>query len=116
MIQELSKMSSEQKESYLKYYNDVMLSGAAGFKFLEPYPECDVYGLKFPIEYLNKVGKSIIMLPLEFMAEYADIITREYIDKDDQQFIFEQIIDRDINCDQIYQSVNATGIGNMAYI
>jgi hypothetical protein len=70
--------------------------------------------LRFPIEYLNNIGKNIIFLPIEKMADYADIITSSKIDEKDNDFILSQLIDFDIK--DMYSHINTTSIGNMAYI
>ncbi len=62
MVTRLSTMSEKQREDYLKYYNDVMLSGITGFKVLEPAKEYDDFGLRFPIDYLNSFGKNVVFL------------------------------------------------------
>lgn len=116
MVTRLSTMSEKQREDYLKYYNDVMLSGITGFKVLEPAKEYDDFGLRFPIDYLNSFGKNVVFLPLEIMAEYVDIITRSAIDNNEADFIYHQIHDLDFDVDKMYDNLNATAIGNMAYI
>lgn len=116
MITRLSTMSDKEKKDYLKYYKDVMLSGITGFKILEPTTEFNDLGLRFPIEYLRQLGKNVVFLPLEIMAEYADIIIKSSIDYNDKDFIYHQIKDLDCNIENVYQNINATSIGNMAYI
>lgn len=115
-IAKFSLMNEEQKKAYMNYYNNAMLTGIMGFTYLKPEKEFDKDGLRFPSDYLQAVGKSIVMLPLELMAEYVDGVTHDLIDEDNQPFIFEQVINRDINVEEEYPSINATGIGNLAYI
>ena len=112
----LSYLSPEIKEHYLNYYNNVLLSGASGFKFIEPTPDFNELGLRFPIEYLNEMGKNIIFLPLEIAAEYVDGITKNFIDENNEEFIFHQVLNVDYEVSEMYENLNATGIGNMAYI
>lgn len=116
MITRLSTMSEKQKEDYMKYYEDVMISGVAGFKMLKPADKFDENGLRFPIKYLNEFGKNIIFLVLELIAEYADVITTCSIDENDKGFIYHQIIDLDFDIEKMYDNLNATSIGNIAYI
>lgn len=116
MVIRLSELNQEQKDNYMNYYNNVLLTGLSGFKILEPEKEFNDFGLRFPIDYLNSVGKNIIMFPLEIMAEYCDVITKSYIDDKDESFIYEQIIDCDFNLEETYGNLNATGIGNLAYM
>ncbi len=112
----LTTISEEQKEQYLTYFKDVLLTGAGGFKVLEPTENFDDNGLRFPVTYLSKVDKQIIFFPLEYIADYADIITKSAIDEDDAEFIFNNIINRDIDVDKDYDNLNATAIGNLAYV
>lgn len=109
-------MPEEKKAAYLKYYNEVMLTGLGGIEILKPEKDFDENGLRFPIEYLNKMSQNIIMFPLEIMAEYVDVRTKNYVDTKDDSFIFHAVIDSDLNIEETYDSINATAIGNMAYI
>lgn len=108
-------MSEQEKSEYLKYYEDVLLTGVAGFKMFKPNEQFDEYGLRFNIDYLNSVGKNVVFLPLEFMSEYVDVVTKSAIDANDKEFIFHQIHDLDFDVEQMYESLNATAIGNLAY-
>ncbi len=116
MITKLSESTDEQKQNYLTYYKEVMLTGKAGFKFMEADKEFNDYGLRFSHEYLKKLDKNIIFLPLEIMAEYVDFITKTNIDNNDKEFIYYQIHDFDFDVDKMFDSINATAIGNAAYI
>lgn len=116
MIVKLSALSESEKEKYFKYYNEVLLTGASGFKVLEPTKDFDENGLKFPINYLHQLGINNVFFPLEIMAEYADIVTTTSINKDDKYFIFDQIINYEFNIESVYPLLNATSIGNMAYV
>lgn len=110
-------MSQTQKANYMKHYEDTMLSGSYGFTWLRPAAEFDGFGLRFPIEYLNQVNKSIVLLPLELMAEYVDVICKTFIDQDDQEFIFKQILNEDPTIDdKRFENINATAVGNLAYV
>ena len=114
-------MTAEQKIRYTEYYQNVMLTGAAGFKFLEPAKEFDEFGLKHPSDYLKQISANIILLPLEFMAEYVDLITKTAIDENDKAIIIEaneqlKILNKMTLDDLIERVLNATSIGNMAYV
>ncbi len=117
MIAKLSTMTAEQKAEYLKRYEEVMLSGALGFKFLKPAEQFDDFGLRFPADYLNELDKSVVFLPLELMAEYVDAICKVYIDKDDKSFIFNQVLNEDPSIDdERFNNIDATAVGNLAYV
>ncbi len=75
-----------------------------------PKGEFDEYGLRMPVEALNMVDCAIIILPLEWMAEYVDGITKESIDSDDG------VVDNaflEVNEPELW---NTTSVGNCAYI
>jgi hypothetical protein len=79
---------------------------------INPTDEFNNYGLRFPIEYLKKIGCNIIFLPLEYMAQYVDTVTKKRVDLDEDfgSFIY-KINESDIE----NMNINATSIGNLAY-
>lgn len=77
-----------------------------------PSEEFNEWGLRFPIDYLNEIGPLPICLPLEYMAEYVDIVTKTQTDKNDEKFLS----DIDYPDEDNYDKVNATAVGNVAYI
>ncbi len=111
----LSKMTAEQQQKYLKYYNEVLLTGAASFKLEKPNKVPNNYGLYFDIEYLQNIDKSVVMLPLELMAEYRDVLTEQKIlnDKFTQGINVEEL--EEFSLEKDYNNINATTIGNLAY-
>ncbi len=117
MVTSLSKMSTEDREKYMKYYEDVLLSGVIGFTVLKPNPDFDDNGLRFPVDYLNEIGINIIFMPIEIMSEYVDSVTKTHIDKNDDGFIYHQFIDSnfDGSNEDDFNTVNATALGNLAY-
>jgi len=76
-----SDMKPEQSAKYEDYYKNVLLTGAAGFKVLEASPIFNEHGLRFPTDYLATIGVQVILLPLEIMSNYADVITVDAINK-----------------------------------
>lgn len=116
-MHKLSDMAADQREKYMTYYREVLLTGKAGFKFLEPAKEFNEWGLRFPAEYLNQVGAAIVMLPLELQADYVDIICKTSIDENNKDFINQQ--GRSLfgfNIENYFKTINATAIGNLAYV
>lgn len=80
----------------------------------KPSKSYDNYGLRYSVEHLNKIGQSLIFLPIEYMAEYVDVVTKTNVDIGDPDFL-EQILN--INPKNIDTSdKNATSIGNAAYV
>jgi len=85
----------------------------------KPEKEFNSFGLRFSDEHLKKMGGAIILMPLEYMAEYVDIVTKARIDEHDEDFITQQIlgISPTADIDNIaMEKWNATSIGNIAYI
>lgn len=114
----LSTMSDKKRADYMQYYNDVLLSGKGGMKIEKPQEGFDRWGLKFDISYLNQIGYNVIFFPLEILAEYADAVTKSFIDEDNSEFIYKQCIDFDFPKDKEIDlnGINATALGNCAYI
>lgn len=112
MITRFSAMAPEDVAAYKENFQ--VMKQVAGF--MEPAEDFDEYGLRFPAEYLNNIGHYVVFMPLEYMAQYADVITTQAVDEKDEEFLWNQIINEDINVEQIYDSINATAIGNLAYV
>jgi hypothetical protein len=77
------------------------------------YPEFNDYGLRYKLEALNYIGNTILVYPLEIMADFVDAITKAHVD--------ENAISEDLwGCDGYEyipgSKVNATGCGNLAYM
>lgn len=83
-----------------------------GFKL--PNDNFNEFNLRYDIDYLNSVGGSACMLPLEFMAYYVDGICKESIDT--QEGVMEESLLEDDISDESFTSMTATALGNMAYI
>ncbi len=112
-----STMNPQQRKDYENYYRDVLLTGASGFKVLEPSPIFDQYGLRFPTDYLQTIGVQVILLPLEIMANYADAITVDAVNNNDMNFIIQS--GREVmatSAEELIERGNATSIGNIAYV
>ncbi len=82
--------------------------------FKRPNKKFNGYGLKFDIDYLNSIGSTPIVLPLEYMAEYSDMVTRGNIEEHDTEFINDFIDSSEQEND--LSKINATAIGNCAYV
>lgn len=105
-IKRLSNLTEEGKAEVLALVEK---------KFGKPNEKFDMYGLRHSIEQLNKIGGSIITIPLECMAEYVDVITKNAIDEDDGFFILSQILNFDYDKANL-SKLNTTAIGNLAYV
>ena len=115
MIKRLSEASKEAQENFNEYLNNVMLSGVMGYKLLLPFDEFDENGLKFPLDYLKTAAPAIIFLPLELMADYADIVTVNAVITRDKAFMVTLLGNLE-NFPSDLQTITATTIGNLAYI
>lgn len=104
---DFDNMPSDKKEKWLKGYDD---------KFNpKPKSEFDENGLRFDIDYLHTVGNNILLIPVKYMAEYVDVITKNYVDTNDEVLIDTIKQDKDFTKDEL-KNMNATSCGNMAYI
>lgn len=119
MINKLSDAPDEECrkciESYIEnlYERKVLTRPADVYNYL---------GLRFDINYLNALETRIIFYPVEIMAEYVDRITKNYMDvpmHSRTRKSFESQVMEDISffsTQEIVETINATGIGNYAYV
>jgi hypothetical protein len=76
--------------------------------------EFDGNGLRHTMEELKAIGKKAVFLPVEEMADYVDVMTKNAIDNNDEDFIYKIV---SIDSDKTALSLlNATSFGNLAYI
>ena len=106
----LSRLSQDAQNKYLEYYNSNIRTSEL---YTEPFAEYDKFGLRYPIEHLDLMGKNLVFLPLEFMADYVDIITKTHVDENSPQLTVNSF---DFDVADLFDSINATAIGNAAYI
>jgi len=71
-------------------------------------------GLYHPKEVLNDIYPKIVLWSIERQMDYADAVTRKYALN---QFYLDKLkIQLDVPLDQFAKTVNATLIGNLAFI
>ena len=78
-----------------------------------PFDNFDEYGLRWPTEWLNEVGLTVALFPLEWQASYVDVVCDRALNDADNEFINQQL---DV-CEEEGRDPelwNATGIGNLA--
>ena len=116
----LEAVKSNPDEFYVRRIADFPESSQEKIKtmrstdpFKMPNEGFDEYGLRFHTDYLNKIVHNIVFLPLEYMAEYVDIICKSYIDDGNEQFISEVKTSMQ---ERKFSTWNATSIGAVAYI
>ncbi len=102
-IKKISDFSPEKLES-LK-----LVSSA----FPEPAKEYNDFGLRYPIEFLNQIGKNIIFLPLEHIADFVDGVCKNNMDEMEGDVL---TIKPEEITDVVIENWNATSIGNIAYV
>lgn len=83
--------------------------------YIKPKDEFDENGLRFDVDYLAGIGNNVILIPVKFMSEYVDIITKELVDTNDEGFI-KSIKESEFITYEDAPFCNATSCGNMAYI
>lgn len=103
---EHDKLSQEKKDKY-----------AEGFYAQNPRPnkEFDEYGLRYNTDYLNTLGTNILITPIEYMANYVDVVTKNLVDTNDQVLVDTVKQDSDFTKEEL-NNFNATACGNMAYM
>lgn len=101
-------MSEEKQKAY---------SEAFYMQHPAPKNKFDEYGLRYDIDYLGKIGSDIVLCPVEFMANYVDMVTKSKIDSDVNSFVESMSVESmitDID-EEYFTHLNATSLGNMAY-
>jgi hypothetical protein len=98
-------MSDEKKKSYEEEFYSQQP---------KPNEEYDELGLRYDIDYLNNLGNNIVLCPVEFIANYVDVITKSLVDNNDSNFM-ENIVLDGVFEEADYPNLNATALGNMAY-
>ena len=118
MITKLSDTPEEYKEAVNAYLENLYQRGS----LVRPADKYDYTGLRFNIHYLNALETRIIFYPVEIMAEYVDIVTKSHMDtpihsRTRKSFEMQVIDDIDFfSTQEIVETINATGIGNYAYV
>lgn len=110
MIQEFSKMTDSDKLFWETQIKNHLLIGILE----EPTTEYNEFGLKFSPNHLKQISISLIFFPVEYMAKYVDVITKENVDSGNCNYYVEQFVD--MNQPIQFESINATSIGNLAYV
>lgn len=84
----------------------------------KPFPDFNSDGLRFTMEHLQDIGGAVCLLPLEYMAEYVDAITKNHIDENDTEFInrHRDSFKPEHHTPETFPNYNATSIGNIAYV
>src|SRR5216684_4488058 len=100
MVKKLAELTPAEAERVEKFMKSMPKSG-----------NFDRNGLAFDARHLDYIKSSIILLPLEYMAEYADQITWNAVQKNDENRIFHHLRRKIRN----FETFTATEIGNHAY-
>ena len=78
-IWRLSEVSIEKQNEFYSKYNRGIKQGF----IKEPFKNYNFYGLKFDIDYLNNIKHTILLFPLEIVANYCDAVCKMYVDNQD---------------------------------
>jgi len=103
-IFEFKDMPEETRVEYEQgYYN----------QFPRPSKSFDECGLRYDIDFLNKIGNDNVLAPIEFMEQYVDVVTKGYIDDNEEDFI--NNFSSDFPDEEGFNNINATAVGCLAY-
>lgn len=101
MIKKLDELTQEERQK------------ADAFIKTLPKPRTfDRFGLAFDQRHLHKIGCTIILLPLECMAEYVDCTTWNAVQKGDETTLLRKLN----HPTEDFAQYGATDIGNLAYV
>ncbi len=103
------KFKSEFSEEELLRYKKL-----AG-KLPKRYSGFNGYGLRYPVDDLNKIDKRVIFFPLEEMAEFVDVVSKGQVDTQDKNYNSDILSSTIGSIKTGYGNINATSIGNLAY-
>lgn len=106
LVKRSSELSAEQLQALKKMES----------QFPAPFKEYNDFGIRYPTDFLNNVGLSIIFLPLEKIAEFVDAVTKNSIDSNDQRLELEviDVFSKSTGIQDLLPALNATSIGNLA--
>ena len=107
----LSQFTYEEYQNWLHNYQQAIDNNVYEPKSLMP----NSHGLYFDSEYLYRVGLGVLFLPLEVLCDYADYTTVFYCMMGKIKILENQVLNTQID-DNLFEVVNATSCGNMAYI
>lgn len=85
----------------------------------EPFPDYNDFGLRFPIDHLNQMAGSIVMLPLDYAARYVDKIFKSQVDTNHVEISSAAASIKHgqiLKCNDTFMQMNCTAVGNMAYV
>ena len=112
-MKKLQSLSEKKREEYIE---NLYTTDFNGFKLRKPFDEF-VNGLKFDIDYLNSIGKNVLLFPMEIALEYADEVCINMLSHSPEKLrkgLLGNTLSRTPY--DILEATNATGIGNLAYI
>lgn len=115
MIKRKSDMLMGEESKTIKDLN-ILIEKRCGTRLINPTLLFNNNGLRFPVSYLNKIRLNVILLPLESMATYCDRVTKSLVDQKSNTFLHDKVFSLDMNTFNGFDRMNATSIGNLAYI
>jgi len=116
-ILELMKNPEKVLFEFKEWDNDTREEYIEFFYKNHPHPNSsfDGNGFRYDIHYLNKLGNDLILCPVEFISNYVDVITKDYVDKQDKVFAKNIASEMEFYREEFFLELNATAIGNLGY-
>ena len=109
LVVRLSDIPEEKRKEYVELIEK---------SIPKPFDEFNENNLRYTIEHLDLMKGSVVLLPLEYAANYVDGIWKKQVDENSSEalsvaasFKHGQIL----KSDQEYSQMNATAVGNIAY-
>lgn len=87
------------------------------YGFEQMKDDFDKDGLRFSVEFLNQIGTTISIIPVQALSLFCDYVTFHNYADNKQEFE-NQILSMgmDIGFGKLIEQLNATSLGNMAFI
>lgn len=83
-----------------------------------PFEKFNEFGLRYSTEHLATMNGSIVMLPLEYAANYVDAIFKKQVDDNDLEYLSAAASLKHgqiLKSDNEFAHMNCTAVGNLAY-
>ena len=98
--------SEGNQQRYRQFYDD---------NNPRPKSSFDGNGLRYDIEHLRSLGSDLILMPVEFISNYVDVVTKQNVDSQDKGFVELMLLGLGGLDEHDFIYLNATAVGNMGY-
>lgn len=105
-----TRISEEDLKNLFNVYSEM-------YGFEQMKDDFDKDGLRFSVEFLNQIGTTISIIPVQALSLFCDYVTFHNYADNKQEFE-NQILSMgmDIGLGKLIEQLNATSLGNMAFI